>query len=172
MLTIITTLNHDTWKLWLNYHPDAACANYILDGITNGFRIGFSHTDHVHVHLLSATTSQTGRHRVCSMLAIFNQPCQKNRSHIHISTLPICRLLSSRISSSVPSILEHFMSVCWLPLCQFAGFLGQQNLKHQIIPALVKFVLLSYCAIDCSQSPSFVTCPGCSYICPVRGKVC
>ena len=103
--------------------PDAACANYILDGITNGFRIGFSHTDHVHVHLLSATTSQTGRHRVCSMLAIFNQPCQKNRSHIHISTLPIFRLLSSLISSSVPSILEHFMSVCWLPLCQFPGFL-------------------------------------------------
>ena len=46
-LAVITTpLNHDAWELWLNYHPDTAYANYILDGITNGFRIGFSYIDH------------------------------------------------------------------------------------------------------------------------------
>ena len=27
-------------------HPDQSFANYILDGITNGFRTGFSHTTH------------------------------------------------------------------------------------------------------------------------------
>jgi len=44
-LSVITTsLNLDAWELWLNYHPDAAYANYILDDIANGFRIGFSCT--------------------------------------------------------------------------------------------------------------------------------
>ena len=45
-LSVITTrLNLDAWELWLNYHPDAAYTHYILDGITNGFCIGFSYAE-------------------------------------------------------------------------------------------------------------------------------
>ena len=40
---ISTPLNHQAWQLWLNDHPDQAFASYLLDGIANGFRIGFAH---------------------------------------------------------------------------------------------------------------------------------
>ena len=38
---IYTPLNKKNWALDLSVHPDKAFANYILDGITNGFHIGF-----------------------------------------------------------------------------------------------------------------------------------
>ena len=56
--------------------------------------------------LQCATTPQTGHHRVgtkCSMLSSTSH-VKKHRSHIHISILPIFRLLPSLISSSIPSI--------------------------------------------------------------------
>lgn len=43
---ICTPLNIDAWALWLNYHPDQEFAQYILDGISQGFRIGFNHLGH------------------------------------------------------------------------------------------------------------------------------
>ena len=44
-LCIISTplLIRDTWVAHLASHPDRAPVNYIIDGISNGFRIGFSH---------------------------------------------------------------------------------------------------------------------------------
>ena len=47
ILTKITTpLKADVWKLWLSYHPDSAFSEYIIQGLTNGFRIGFDHVNH------------------------------------------------------------------------------------------------------------------------------
>ena len=47
ILTKITTpLKADVWKLWLSYHPDSAFSEYIIQGLTNGFRIGFDHMNH------------------------------------------------------------------------------------------------------------------------------
>ena len=43
---IVTPLNLQAWELWLNNHPNQAFTSYILDGIANGFRIGFNHTSH------------------------------------------------------------------------------------------------------------------------------
>ena len=34
------------WELWLDLHPDQVFASYVLDGIANGFRIGFSYPSH------------------------------------------------------------------------------------------------------------------------------
>ena len=41
-----TPLNYHAWELWLNSHPDQVFASYLLKGIANGFRIGFSHRTH------------------------------------------------------------------------------------------------------------------------------
>ena len=47
ILTKITTpLKADVWKLWLSYHPDSAFSEYIIQGLTNLFRIGFDHVNH------------------------------------------------------------------------------------------------------------------------------
>ena len=46
-LTFISTpLNHQAWQLG-NDHPDQVFASYLLDGIANGFRIGFAHESHL-----------------------------------------------------------------------------------------------------------------------------
>ena len=60
-LSVITTpLNCNAWELWLNYHPDTAYTNYILDSITSSALISAvgSPMPTTHVHLLSATTPQ------------------------------------------------------------------------------------------------------------------
>ena len=44
--SITTPLNRDAWALWLNHHPDQEFAQWVLSGITNGFRIGFDHSTH------------------------------------------------------------------------------------------------------------------------------
>ena len=43
---ITTPLNLEAWELWLSTHPDQEYASYLLEGIANGFRIGFSHIIH------------------------------------------------------------------------------------------------------------------------------
>ena len=43
---IATPLQAATWSVWLNYHPDPAFADYLLQGLTKGFRIGFDYTNH------------------------------------------------------------------------------------------------------------------------------
>ena len=40
--TVTTPLQLPTWKLALRSHPDQAFAQYIIKGITEGFRIGYS----------------------------------------------------------------------------------------------------------------------------------
>ncbi len=43
--TIVTTpLKYQVWKSSLKHHPDPTFANYILQGIKNGFRIGFQYS--------------------------------------------------------------------------------------------------------------------------------
>ena len=44
---IVTPLNLQACEIWLNMHPAwQEYASYLLDGIANGFRIGFSHATH------------------------------------------------------------------------------------------------------------------------------
>ena len=43
---ITTPLNYEAWELCLSTHPDKQLVNYILDGITHGFRIGFNYAAH------------------------------------------------------------------------------------------------------------------------------
>ena len=38
---IVTPLREDRWQLALRDHPDRSFANYIVEGICSGFRIGF-----------------------------------------------------------------------------------------------------------------------------------
>ncbi len=46
-LTKITTpLDSKAWAAYLAAHPDQAFADYIVNGITQGFRVGFSHQAH------------------------------------------------------------------------------------------------------------------------------
>ena len=46
MNTITTPLSLSAWAQHLTSHPDQQFAHYILKGIAQGFRIGFSHTSH------------------------------------------------------------------------------------------------------------------------------
>ena len=43
---VSTPLNASAWSAYLTAHPDRQFANYIIQGITHGFRIGFSHQTH------------------------------------------------------------------------------------------------------------------------------
>ena len=43
---ITTPLKYDAWNLWLNSHPDQSYANFMLQGIASGFRIGFQYSAH------------------------------------------------------------------------------------------------------------------------------
>lgn len=38
----MTPLQADQFALELQHHPDRQLVNYVLDGISNGFRVGFS----------------------------------------------------------------------------------------------------------------------------------
>ena len=44
MSPIVTPLNASAWSSCLQHHPDEAFVRYIMDGIRQGFRIGFRHT--------------------------------------------------------------------------------------------------------------------------------
>ena len=44
--TINTPLKIDEWRQQLREHPDPDFVDYILQGITEGFRIGFNYRDH------------------------------------------------------------------------------------------------------------------------------
>ena len=122
----------------------------------------------VRLHPLQcATTPQTGHHRVgtkCSMLCSISHV----KNTVATYTSAYCQYLDfcHRSSHQAYPASEN-------ALCQFAGFLRQQN-PHQTIKSYryLSCALLSYCAIDCYQSPSLMSCPDCSNICPVRGKVC
>ena len=43
---ITTPLNVEAWRVCLQHHPDSAFVHYIISGLTQGFRIGFSYHDH------------------------------------------------------------------------------------------------------------------------------
>ena len=43
--SINTSLIGSTWRTALSHHPDQEYASYIINGILNGFRIGFDHSN-------------------------------------------------------------------------------------------------------------------------------
>lgn len=43
---IVTPLNPVVWAQWLQSHPDQAYVSYLINGITQGFRIGFQYNSH------------------------------------------------------------------------------------------------------------------------------
>ncbi len=43
---IITPLYLPSWEMYLAHHPDGAFAQYILQGIQNGFRVGYNYFTH------------------------------------------------------------------------------------------------------------------------------
>ncbi len=92
---ITTPLNHDAWQLWLNYHPDQQYASYILNGIIQGFRIGFNYneaplcsassnhpcaTEHPEV-IIKALTTEINAHR------LFGPYDPKLFPYVHTSSL-------------------------------------------------------------------------------------
>lgn len=42
LVSSVTPLQADQFALELQHHPDHQLVNYVLDGISNGFRVGFS----------------------------------------------------------------------------------------------------------------------------------
>ncbi len=66
MLTIITPLRWSAWALCLAAHPDRLFVQYILDGIAQGFRVGFSYNSHCCVSATSNHPSANDHPEVIS----------------------------------------------------------------------------------------------------------
>ena len=78
------TLQVECWTKELNSHPDHYFTNYVLEGITNGFRIGFNRR-----HLLCSSIKNLSTKNLGMITSYLEREVQLGRMHKQLLALRV-----------------------------------------------------------------------------------